>query len=95
MSTEPTKQQRGGRARAEILPPARRSEIAREAAQRRWQSGGDHVHHALDVGVANFVRLEIPVRRLRGRNPGDFRHRVHARHENLPERRAVHATCTG
>ncbi len=50
-----SKQSRGGKARAENLTPERRSEIAREAASRRWAAAEDHVHHALDVGVADFV----------------------------------------
>jgi hypothetical protein len=32
---------KGGRARAESLTPKRRSEIAREAAEKRWKKNGD------------------------------------------------------
>ena len=50
-----SKQSRGGRARAEVLSPERRREIAKEAAAQRWSAETDHVHHALDVGVADFA----------------------------------------
>jgi hypothetical protein len=33
---------KGGRARAEKLSPAKRSQIAREAARKRWQGDAEH-----------------------------------------------------
>ena len=49
-------QSKGGRARADTLPPAKRSEIARQAAVRRWAANElAPVHHALDEGTVDFV----------------------------------------
>lgn len=56
MDDEETPQSKGGRARADKLPAAKRSEIAREAAKRRWTTAGQGpVHHALDEGEVDFV----------------------------------------
>lgn len=54
---EPSRQSKGGRARADKLPAEKRSEIAKEAARKRWEvsSVEDRVHHALDEGEVNFV----------------------------------------
>lgn len=51
-----TPQSKGGRARAEKLPPEKRSEIASDAAKRRWaERATGPVHHALDEGTVDFV----------------------------------------
>ncbi|HVX57752.1 MAG TPA: P63C domain-containing protein [Candidatus Saccharimonadales bacterium] len=56
MDDEETPQSKGGRARANKLPPEKRSEIASEAAKKRWAERGDNpVHHALDEGTVDFV----------------------------------------
>ena len=58
MDEDETPQSKGGRARAEKLPPAQRSEIARAAAKRRWAATTAElgpVHHALDEGNVDFV----------------------------------------
>lgn len=56
MFEDPTPQSKGGRARAEKLPAEKRSEIAREAAKRRWSTRREGVvHHALDEGTVDFV----------------------------------------
>lgn len=56
MADDETPQSKGGRARAEKMPPARRSEIARAAAARRWTAKDlGPVHHALDEGEVDFV----------------------------------------
>jgi hypothetical protein len=47
-------QRKGGRARAEKLTPAKRSEIARIAASQRWD-----VHYALDEGVVDLVGMKF------------------------------------
>ena len=59
-----TPQKKGGKARAEILPPARRSEIARGAAQARWQ-GNNSLPQVLCGSTDRPMRipalgLEIP-----------------------------------
>jgi len=46
----------GGRARAEILPPERRSEIAREAALAKWSTT---IPHALCEGTIDFAGRQI------------------------------------
>ena len=56
MDDEDSPQSKGGRARADKLPAAKRSEIAREAAKRRWTPAAQGpVHHALDEGEVDFV----------------------------------------
>ena len=51
-----TPQSKGGRARAKKLPAAKRSEIASEAAKKRWADrAAGPVHHALDEGTVDFV----------------------------------------
>ncbi len=56
MTDDETPQSKGGRARAEKTPPARRSEIARVAAARRWTAKDlGPVHHAIDEGEVDFV----------------------------------------
>ena len=56
MDEDGTPQSKGGRARAEKLLPAKRSEIARAAAKRRWTALDlGPVHHALDEGKVSFA----------------------------------------
>lgn len=51
-----TPQSKGGRARAEVLPAEKRSEIASVAARERWaRRANGPVHHALDHGIVDFV----------------------------------------
>lgn len=54
-----TKQSKGGAARAQKLTPEQRSEIAKSAAQRRWQNNTGPVHHALDEGTVDFVGMKF------------------------------------
>ncbi len=62
----PSKQSKGGRARAAKMPPAERSENARNAALRRWEARSDHVHVALDEGVVDFVGTKFRCAVLEG-----------------------------
>jgi P63C domain len=56
---EPSKQSKGGKARADKTPPEKRSEIARAAAKKRWEISSDHVHHALDEGIVDLAGLRF------------------------------------
>lgn len=56
--TDETPQQRGGRARAELLPPERRSAIARQGGLARSQDDG--LPRADDEGVLRIGGSEIP-----------------------------------
>jgi hypothetical protein len=59
MDNDKTPEERGamgGRARAEILPPERRSEIAREAALAKWSTT---IPHALCEGTIDFAGRQI------------------------------------
>lgn len=58
---EPTPQQKGGRARAETLSPERRQEIARAAAQRRWNAGPIlRATHGSDDRPLRIGQISIP-----------------------------------
>jgi hypothetical protein len=59
MDNDQTPEERGsmgGRARAEILAPERRSEIAREAALAKWSTT---IPHALCEGTIDFAGRQI------------------------------------
>lgn len=56
---EPSKQSKGGTARAAKVAPSKRSEIARAAARKRWAVSTDHVHHALDEGTVDLAGLKF------------------------------------
>jgi hypothetical protein len=57
MDNEPTIQSLGGLARAEALPPEKRSEIARSAALQRWN---DNIPRATHEGSLHIAGIEIP-----------------------------------
>ncbi len=53
-------QSKGGRARADKLTAAKRSEIAKLAAQQRWENkASSPVHHALDEGVVDLAGTQF------------------------------------
>ncbi|GAA5264361.1 hypothetical protein ACOSOMT5_P0784 [Acidiphilium sp. MT5] len=62
----PSKQSKGGLARAANMPPSERSEIARNAALKRWEAKSNHVHMALDEGVVDFVGTKFRCAVLEG-----------------------------
>ncbi len=73
MTTEPTGKAKGGAARAQSLTPEERSEIAKKAADARWQA--DNITHQ---GKITLAGIEIPcyvtesgVRLLSGRGMQD------------------------
>jgi len=51
---------KGGRARADILTGQERSEIARNAAEKRWGKSGKKTPKALYMGELTLVQLKIP-----------------------------------
>ena len=53
------KQSLGGKVRAQRLPPEKRSEIARRAAQKRWANRQGVVHFSIDEGVVDFVGMKF------------------------------------
>lgn len=57
----------GGRARAKSLSPEKRAEIARRAAEKRWEKEGrQHVARATHEGVLKIGATELPVAVLEG-----------------------------
>ena len=56
---EPSKQSKGGSARARNTSPEKRKEIAQAAARKRWAVDPGHVHHALDEGVVDLAGLKF------------------------------------
>lgn len=53
-------QSRGGKARRDKLPASARSEIARNAAKKRWGARLEgHVHHALDEGTVDLAGMKF------------------------------------
>jgi hypothetical protein len=73
MSDEPTGRARGGRARAEKLPPAKRSEIAAKGAQARWAakralSSGDGLPKVIEgfSNVLDLAGVQIPCAVING-----------------------------
>src|SRR5689334_6468032 len=57
-----SKQSKGGKARSEALTPARRSEIAQQAASERWDSGVPQAQYegVFRVGDADISAAVLP-----------------------------------
>jgi len=51
---------KGGKARADVLTAQERSEIARNAAEKRWGKSGKKIPRALYMGELTLVQLKIP-----------------------------------
>lgn len=68
MSDEPTGRVRGGLARADVLSPKQRSEIARKAAQARWSSVAEAEAPVVEINESDSVDLvpEMPEAKYRG-----------------------------
>lgn len=74
---------KGGRARANVLTPSERSEIARQAVRTRWEKAGKlkpltSDRHPGDSSTSSVQRPEIPYSLMKGELPiGDFTFECH------------------